>query len=167
MARAQLQHPVLPSLLDRLIDEEPGKHLESVRSPAEMLQEMRAAVRRDLENLLNTRLFREVDAKAYPQLETSLANYGLPDFSTVQLGAPEHRENLREIIRGTIERFETRLRRVSVELLDAGDEGERERRLHLQISALLMVEPDPIPLLFDSRIHALDRMVRLREKRHG
>ncbi|MCC5810920.1 MAG: type VI secretion system baseplate subunit TssE [Ectothiorhodospiraceae bacterium] len=167
MARSQVYQPVLPSLLDRLLDDEPGQHLESVRSSTELLQQMRAGVRRDLENLLNTRLIRQIDPKQKPELVQSVVNYGLPDFSTVQLGSAEHRERLRDVIRQTIERFECRLRQVSVELVDTGDDQEHERTLHLKISALLMVEPDPIPLMFDSRIHALDRMVRLRERRHG
>jgi hypothetical protein len=44
---------------------------------------------------------------------------------------------------------------------------EYQRSLHLKISALLMIEPAPVPLLFDSRVRAHDREVKLRELRHG
>ncbi|MEX0731279.1 MAG: type VI secretion system baseplate subunit TssE [Aquisalimonadaceae bacterium] len=166
MARIRSQQPVLPSLLDRLIDDDPDQTEDGAQSSPALLQGIRAGVRRDLENLLNTRLYRQSAAIApYPELTKSVLSYGLPDFSTVQLGSEEHRERLRAMIQNTIERFESRLRRVSVDIVDTGE--EQDRTLYLKITALLLVEPDPVPLLFDSRIHALDRMVRLRELRHG
>jgi len=160
------QHPsIVPSLLDRLIDEDPGQALEIVPLPAVRLEQVKAAVRRDLENLLNTRLYRRVPLDAYPELARSVVNYGLPDFSTVLLGSAEHREHFRRTVQATIERFETRLRRVQVTLAPTAEEYQRS--LHLKISALLMIEPAPVPLLFDSRVRAHDREVKLRELRHG
>ena len=44
---------------------------------------------------------------------------------------------------------------------------EKERTLYLKINALLIVEPDPVPVLYDSRISALDRAVTLRELQNG
>lgn len=165
MARVRAQQPVLPSLLDRLIDEEPEQRLEAVKSGPAVLHDIKTNIRRDLENLLNTRLFRQQSIAAYPELERSVVNYGVPDFSTVLLGSTENVDAFRRTIRGAIERFEPRLRRVEVEMAAVGE--EYDRTLYLKITALLMVEPDPIPLLFDSRIRTLDRLVRLRELRHG
>jgi len=165
MARVRHQQAVVPSLLDRLIDDDPAQTSEAAQPAAVLLHELKAGVRRDLENLLNTRLYRQDAVAPYPELQTSVANYGLPDFSTVLLGSAEHREHFRRTIETTIERFETRLQRVRVSLAPPND--EHERTIHLKITALLMIEPDPVPLLFDSRIRALDRVVRLRELRHG
>lgn len=165
MARIRSQQPVLPSLLDRLIDEEPEVGLEPIKPAAALLQDIKANIRRDLECLLNTRLYRPLDLARYPELQSSVVNYGLPDFSTVLLGSAEHREGFRQAIRATIERFEPRLRRVQVEISPSGE--EHDRTLYLKITGLLMVEPDPVPLLFDSRIRALERAMQLRELRHG
>lgn len=165
MARIRAQQPVLPSLLDRLIDDDPEHVLETVKPTATLLDELRQSIRRDLENLLNTRIFQQVDLERHPELEKSVLQYGLPDFSTVLMGSEEHRENFRLCILETINRFETRLRRVDVALSQRGE--AYERTLYLKITAVLMVEPDPIPMLFDSRIHAMDRMLKLKELRHG
>lgn len=165
MARVRSQQPVLPSLLDRLIDHDPERLLEPVRPAAALLEDIKANLRRDLENLLNTRRFRPAPPPGMSELERSLVSYGLPDFSTVVLGAAEHRERFRATIQAAIERFEPRLARVEVELAPLGE--EYERTLYLKITGLLMVEPDPVPLLFDSRVRTVDRAVKLRELRHG
>lgn len=154
--------PVVPSLLDRLIDDAPDRPADRT---APTVRDVRASVRRDLENLLNTRMVRREGVDAHEQLRQSILTYGLPDFSAIQLGVAEHKESLRQAVQTTIERFEPRLRRVSVQLLDIGD--DRERVLHLRISAVLMMEPEPVPLHLDSRVHAADRMLRLRERHHG
>lgn len=165
MSKVRSQLPVLPSLLDRLLDDAPGQSFEAVKSAPALLQDIKANIRRDLEWLLNTRLYRSQDFGRHPELQRSLIAYGLPDFSTVQLGSDEHREKFRSAIQATIERFEPRLRRVQVEISPLGE--AHERTLYLKINALLLVEPDPIPLLFDSRIRSLDRTVQLHELRHG
>jgi len=157
--------PLLPSLLDRLTDEAPDRRREAERSRVAMLRDIRDGIRRDLENLLNTRCIATLDDSPMQELRTSLLTYGLPDFSRVQLGAEADREALRRRIQEAIRRFETRLANVSVALIDSGAYGDRT--LHLKISALLMVEPDPVSLVFDSRIHTLDRKVRLQEVYHG
>jgi type VI secretion system protein ImpF len=165
MAKIRSQQSVLPSVLDRLIDEDPDAVQESARPVAVLLQDIKANIRRDLEWLLNTRLYLQQRIDLYPELKTSLVAYGLPDFSTVLLGSAEHRERFRLAIQDTIERFEPRLRRVQVEISPSGE--EHDRTLYLKIMALLMVEPDPVPLLFDSRIRALERAMELRELHNG
>jgi len=165
MAKVRTDQPVLVSLIDRLIDEDPAQALEVVKPASSLLRDAKDNIRRDLENLLNTRLYRQADLTDYPELDQSVVNYGLPDFSSVQFSSAEHREYFRELIESTIIKYETRFRRVRVEITQAGD--EHERTLYLKINALLMLEPDPVPLLFDSRIQAMDRVVKLRELRHG
>lgn len=155
----------MQSLLDRLIDENPQHTLEVVQPVSTHLANYRKNIRRDLENLLNTRLYRQTNMSAYPELDKSVANYGLPDFSTVQFSSAEHREEFRQALEQTIVKFESRFKRVRVEITQAGDEFERT--LYLKINALLIVEPDPVPVLYDSRISALDRAVTLRELQHG
>lgn len=165
MARTRAHQPILPSLLDRLLDDAPDAREDSQQPAVTLLADVKANIRRDLENLLNTRLYRQHSLQPYPELQISLANYGLPDFSTVLLGSAEHREHFRLTLQAAISRFEPRLRQVHVEIAQSGE--DYDRTLYLKITALLMIEPDPVPLLFDSRIRTLDRIVKLRELRHG
>jgi type VI secretion system protein ImpF len=165
MARIRTDQPVLPSLLDRLIDEDPQKINEASKTFGALLGEIRENIRRDLENLLNTRLFRQQKITDYGELETSVVNYGLEDFSRVQLDSDEDRERFRRNVLSVINRYEPRFRQVEVEISPVED--DYTRTLYLKISAVLMVEPDAVPLIFDSRVQTVDRAVKLRELRHG
>ena len=93
MARVRPNQPLVPSVLDRLLDDDPEISREAPASRHQVLRELKMAVRRDLENLLNTR----VRCLALPahckELNQSLVNYGLPDFTGGQPGAAkEERE---------------------------------------------------------------------------
>lgn len=165
MAKLKTQQPVLPSLLDRLIDEDPDNIQPTKKAYGVVLRDIKQSIRRDLEALLNTRLYRDETPDSLSELTVSLVSYGLPDFSVLQLGAEEGKEEFRLRVQTIIETFEPRFKQVYVELEQAGE--DYERTLYMRISAVLMVEPDPIPLLFDSRIKTIDKAVRLREVNHG
>lgn len=165
MVRARRDCPVLPSLLDRLIDEDPSRQLESVKPMGGVLSDIKASMRRDLENLLNTRIFRQISIEKFDQLEVSLLNYGVRDFSHVQFDSEDERQKFAWSIRRTIEAFEPRFRHITVELEPYGEDFQRT--LYLKISATLLVEPDPVPLIFDSRVRTIDRSMRLREVSNG
>ncbi len=55
MPTTQREGPVTLSVIDRLIDQEPERKLEPPLSRAQSVRDLKAAVRRDLEWLLNTR----------------------------------------------------------------------------------------------------------------
>src|SRR6516164_6670828 len=85
---------LVPSVLDRLLDDDPTVSREAMRSRSQILREMKLSVHRDLENLLNTRrrcLPVPADLK---ELGKSLVSYGIPDVSGANLGASEARERL-------------------------------------------------------------------------
>lgn len=167
MAKVRTDQPVLPSLLDRLIDNDPRNQQDymSSRSYGVVLKDIKDSIRRDLEWLLNTRVYRSDIPSALEELDVSVVNYGLPDFSVIHLGSDEGKEEFRHRVQAVIEKYEPRFKNVDVELEQVGE--EYERTLYLKISAVLMIDPDPIPLLFDSRVKALDKAVRLREVNHG
>ena len=151
--------------MDRLIDDDPQQRLETQKPFGAILKEIKINIRRDLENLLNTRLYRQHALDNYSELDKSIVNYGLPDFSRVQFDSEDDREQFRWLVQSIITKYEPRFQRVDVEISPTG-EGY-ERTLYLKISAVLMVEPDPVPLIFDSRVRTVDRAVRLRELQHG
>lgn len=165
MARIRTDQPVLPSLLDRLIDEDPQQIAEPVKSFSHLLRDIKANIRRDLENLLNTRLYRQNAIEQLPELDVSLANYGVSDFSHVQFESEDERLNFAWRVSDIIRKYEPRFERVFVEIEPIGEEFERT--LYLKINAVLLVEPDPVPLIFDSRIRTTDRSLKLREIKHG
>jgi type VI secretion system protein ImpF len=126
-----------PSLLDRLFDSEQGAG--AALRPYQSISELRAAVRRDLEDLLNTRWRCTRQSEFSDDLASSLVNYGLPDFCGGNLQAAENPDVVFEQIVEAIERFEPRLRKVRVVPLQ--DEPSVDRTLRFQIEAVLHVEP--------------------------
>ena len=78
--------------------------------------------------------------------------YGISDFSAGAFNDPRRREWLRSDVEQTIRRFEPRLVRLRVTLMDPKD--ELEARLHLRIEGLLRVEPAPEPIAFDTLVDA-------------
>lgn len=151
MSRIRPDQLLLPSVLDRLIDEDPGTQTELPRSRSKLLSELKDNVRRDLENLLNTRISLVRIPEHSQHLQKSVVSYGVPDFSIMFGGATERRESLRHDVEEAIRRFETRLKSetVSVELvMDPNDIARRVIRF--RIDGVLHAEPAPEPVKFDS-----------------
>jgi type VI secretion system protein ImpF len=147
-ARLELNQTVLASVFDRLIDNEPGVTRETAKTGPQALRELKQAVRRDLENLLNTRRSLTVLPDDLPELRTSLVNYGLPDFLSGQTRAAQEPLAFLEMIADTIRRFEPRLENVRVELLSS-KVGE-DRVLRFRIDAVLHVDPISDGVSFNS-----------------
>lgn len=147
--KASAQPPVL-SVLDRLSDDSPGVTREPPASRAQVVRQLRRLVRRDLENLLNTRVRLLVFPEGLSELDASLVRYGLPDFTGSSFGSDRARAELGRIIQAAIRRFEPRLRAVQVRDLNQGE--PLDRTLHFRIDATLVVEPDTEPIVFDSTL---------------
>ena len=146
MPRVDADQPLLPSVLDRLIDLEPKVSTEPQAVRSQMLAQIKAAVKRDLEWLLNTKLALEIPAKL-PGLQDSLLAFGLPDFTHSSLSSGQDQAKLRRAIEVAIQRFEPRLMDVAVTLVEG---REFDRTLRFRIDALLKVDPAPEPVTFDS-----------------
>ena len=128
-----------PSLLDRLLDDEPGNQREAVKQRHQVLREMKLSVRRDLENLLNTRWRCVSWPPNLEELETSLVNYGIPDFTGIRFASANTQGELRSILEAVIRRFEPRFSKVRVELITNAD--SLDRALRFRIDAMLHAEP--------------------------
>ena len=148
MARVDSQKPLLPSLLDRLIDLDPDVSTEPAWSRSLTLREFERSVLRDLEALLNTRQIRSDLPDDLPESAQSSLTYGLPDFSSAGVGYVDERERLRKAVEDVIHRFEPRIKQVRVMLHNP--ENDFDRTLRMTIEGLLWVEPNPQPIAFDT-----------------
>lgn len=141
---------VLPSILDRLLDDHPKETVEGHAAMQFDLRRFKQAVARDLDALLNSRCVDlDEDIERYPHARTSVINFGIIDLSSLSLLAPDDRALLRDRIRITIERHEPRLTRVRV-TLDAPK--EMERMLRFRVDAVLKVHPNKPPVTFDAML---------------
>jgi type VI secretion system protein ImpF len=141
---------LLPSVLDRLLDDEPGTSREPMPNRFQNLRELKRAVTRDLEDLLNTRqeMLEELPSE-FSEVSRSLISYGLPDFTSFSLLNKHDRSRIQRALERAIATFEPRLDRVRVGLEVP---RERERALRFHIEALLRVEPAPEPVTFDAEL---------------
>lgn len=149
VARDPLQNvSVRLSVLDRLLDDSPQNAREPPPSPHQALRQMVEAVRRDLQDLLNTRQSWIDDALLDREhVGRSIATFGLPDFSTEYVAGADGRDKLRRLIARTITTFEPRLVNVVV---TPEPMQPHERHLRFRIDALLRVDPLREPVTFDT-----------------
>lgn len=133
---------VLPSVLDRLLDDQPDESQEPRWREATAIRVVKASLCRDLQNLLNTRRPLGVVPEHYECLPSSLLNYGLPDLQSLEVREDHDLEGLSRRITDLISAFEPRLEqvRVAANLVD-GDRRPIDRRLRFMIEAVLVVEP--------------------------
>lgn len=161
MARPNSTQPLVPSVFDRLIDQNPGVSEDVDTSRSQLLRELRESVRRDLENLLNTRLPCHKFEEDQKELEYSVINYGIPDFSGNNLVSDREKERFRRQLEEVIRFFEPRFKEVKVELVDGSD--EYDRTLRFRIDALLNVQPAVKPIVFDSSMEPVTHNFRVRD----
>jgi type VI secretion system protein ImpF len=134
------------SILDRLLDSDPRVASEPVRDRLSVRQ-IKDAVVRDLEKLLNTRRQILVPSPEYHEIHNSLFMYGLQDFTMKNPASPMVKQQLRQVIERTISRFEPRLKNVTVQIEAP---GQNARDLRFRITAMLIMEPITEPVIFDT-----------------
>jgi type VI secretion system protein ImpF len=163
MPRADHEPTILPSLLDRLLDDKPEeKRYEPLHSRFQNLRQLKQAVARDLEALLNTR--REALAELPPEfseVRRSLLTYGLPDFTAFNPLSENDQDQIGRALEQAIAIFEPRLTEVSVTLHPW---YERERALRFRVEALLRADPAPAQVTFDAvlRLHSQEYTIESR-----
>ena len=161
MPRFDNEERVTLSVLDRLLDYEPEVSYEPPASRAKSLRLFKQAVRRDLEWLLNTRQVAKGLPQGLKELNNSLAAYGLPDFSSASSSDSDDQAQVREAIEECVRVFEPRLQDVTVTLEPP---RETERALRFRIDALLMVDPAPEAVTFDTTLQLVSGEYRVQEK---
>ncbi len=161
MARVDKKKKLRPSILDRLFDDEPGNQSEIDLGQHQKLKQLRASVRRDLENLMNARFRVMEPAEEYVELEKSLLNYGLPDLATVNITDIEKRKEFTSKMEKILREFEPRFKEVNVSYLENND--NTDRTLRFRIDATLYADPSPEVVVFDSILEPVTRSISIED----
>lgn len=156
-----------PSLIDRLSKEDfPGDGLDlevgqvsgktgeiKIRRKASAAQRREAinrhkdSVKRDLEWLLNTRQVVDDRLPLYPEVSRSVYAYGLPDITSINVGAIHDQNELLRRMERCIEFFDKRLTKMEI-LLDPM--VGLNRVLRFSISGLVLMDPAPEEIVIDT-----------------
>lgn len=163
MAHIDKNKKLRPSILDRLLDDEPHNKVEVDAGREQKIVQLRNSVRRDLETLLNTR-YRVVEPpEELEQLELSLLNYGLPDLATVNTLNLKKKNEFVKSLEKLLKDFEPRFKSVKVNFKKNGD--KKDRTLRFSIDATLYADPFPEVVVFDSILEPVTRTVNVEEIR--
>ena len=151
MANLGTQERLQPSLLDRLTDEDPDSKEATTRVLS--MQQIRTAVQRDLAWLLNTgRLSSTEDLGGYPEVETSVLNFGIPDLAGLTVHGA-NKNALEEALAEAIRSFEPRILKNSLKVRVVTDTEEMHRNaVVFEIEGKLWSEPAPVRLLWDTEV---------------
>jgi len=164
MAKIDKNKKLRPSVLDRLLDNDPNKLDNPEKDQHQQLKELRNSVRRDLINLLNTRIRIIKPEEEYEELNLSLLNYGLPDLATINISNTMKRKSFTEDLEALLIEFEPRFKSVSVNYLENMD--SLDRTLRFRIDATLYADPSPEVVIFDSVLDPVSGTVNVEEAGH-
>lgn len=143
MAARDLERPIQHSVLDRLLDE-----TGAPRVGENDLIKYRESVRRDLDWLLNTRRIYLTAPDDYPELQKSVYHFGIPDITSLGRDSPATRTRLAAQLEEAIALFEPRLMNVRISVIEA--EADVRRQLRFRIHAMLIMDPEPMRVAFDT-----------------
>jgi type VI secretion system protein ImpF len=150
MAEALSRDRLYPSLLDRLVDEEPGKATEARENRSASLQRLRENVLRDLNWLFNATQS-SIDFEGDPLLSGSVINYGLPPLA----GRPASHYDLGElsrVLRDVILRFEPRIIAHTLKVSAERAKGDTHNVLGFKIEGQLWSQPIPLEIYMRTEI---------------
>jgi type VI secretion system protein ImpF len=141
---------VMPSILDRLIDPQ-SSGTEARHGYG--IEQLLDVVRRDLEDLLNTRQTVTDLPPDLQRLRNSIHAFGLPDLTTFNAITPAQREEIARALEQAVVRHEPRLREVHATLLSS-DDDLKQRAVRFRIEAKVGADPAP-HVAFDTVVDVL------------
>jgi type VI secretion system protein ImpF len=141
--------PTTLSVVDRLVDSQPKVATERALTYRKSLEQLRSSLRRDLENLLNTRCTPEIGQAGFEQLKHSAFAYGLPDITALGSNFLHDHNRLLAQVEQAVNLFEPRLNPVKVSFsMISGT----HRVLRFVIEGMLRVDPAPEHIAFDAAL---------------
>lgn len=155
MARADAPEPVQASVLDRLLDDDPSRAEDPPRTLAQSVRDLERTIERDLRDLLNTRTRTRGLSR---DLERSLLGYGVRDLTGANLAAESARAEFLASVEQVLRRFEPRFDPASLRVHPGVDEGDVDTRLlRFRIEAVVLADPVPQAVVFDSQLEPAER----------
>ena len=161
MAEALSRDRLYPSLLDRLLDDEPGKLTEPRENRSATLARLRENVLRDLSWLFNATQSR-LDLQDDPVLVGSVINYGMPPLA----GRPASQYDLGElscVLREVILRFEPRIIAHTLKVTAEGNKSDSHNVLGFRIEGQLWSQPVPLEIFMRTEIDLESGMTQVKE----
>lgn len=140
------------SVFDRLLLDDGW---EGVRSAERTNRLVRASIRRDLEILFNSRPRYRSWPGELEELAVSNLSFGLPDIQTLQISDDKGRDLYRRLMVQAIERFEPRLKDVTVEI--PASTNALDRTFRFRIHAILVSDIDGEPVVYDTVLDPTSR----------
>ena len=150
--KADSDRTLRQSVLDRLIDLDRGAAMDSPSTWGQSVRQLKAALCRDLEWLLNTRKPLIELPEGCENLEQSLLLYGVTDISSLSRDDLARHAQLAKDVERAVSMFEPRLANVKVSIASAekGAEGGPIRELRFVVEGLLRIDPEPEQVVFDT-----------------
>jgi type VI secretion system protein ImpF len=153
MAALKNDERLQPSLLDRLLDDEVDKKDESRVRRVLSLNEYKRRVYRDMAWLLNTSALAAVqDLSAYPEVESSVLNYGVQGFSGTLASSIDVRA-LEKRLHQTILDFEPRILAKTLKIrVSLADDQMGHNTLTFDIAGKLWAQPIPVEMYLKTEL---------------
>ena len=144
MAETIARDRLYPSLLDRLLDEDPSRKTEPRDNRATSTSRLREAVLRDMNWLFNATQSSD-DLSDYPEIRRSVLNYGLPAVS----GRPASSLDLTDLARALREAllfFEPRLVPHTVRVFAEPNSENSHNVISFRMEGQLWAQPIPLEI---------------------
>ena len=167
MAELNPRDRLQPFLLDRLTDDTPGALKESREKNVMTPQQLKVALLRDLTNLLNTPAPVPSEGIAdFPNVVTSVLNYGVPDLAGNTLSGVSAQTLERDILKA-IQNFEPRLERKGVAVRMAAGDESNPNALSLEIRGQLMANELPEALYLKTSVDLESGQITVKDRPNG
>ncbi|WP_254510473.1 type VI secretion system baseplate subunit TssE [Anatilimnocola floriformis] len=151
MTRIPGNQRLLASVFDRLIEIKPNEEATPQNPQSLSLSELQSNVFRDLASMLNSRQGLAEPLEEGSEVRQSVIAFGLPDISNVNPDSLEQQATIRAAVEESIRLFEPRLSNIVVTTQGA---SQSDRSLRLTVRANLKIEPNPVPVEFDTVIES-------------
>ena len=153
MAELATQDRLQPSLLDRLIDNEPHLSQESRDKRVLSMKRLREAVVRDVGWLLNTTNYCPQEAlEKYPFVAQSVLNYGMQDLTGKAVPGIDLVQKERQL-RQALWSFEPRLIRETLKVrIKSSDKKMCRNAFTVELEGQLWAEPSPLQIYMKTEI---------------
>jgi type VI secretion system protein ImpF len=130
---------MMPSVLDRIID---PSSLGTLARPGFSVEDLVASVRRDVEDLLNTRQNQDKTIDEFPLLAGSVYRFGMPEMVSMRASSPEDRQKIGRVLEKIIAQYEPRLSNIKAVLV--GDTKDTKHgTVNFRIEGRLRLDPAP------------------------